>query len=99
MAAAGSPDTATIAVKVTPGSRKGPAVEVHPATGGLTLFVRERAADGKATAAAGAVLADHLGVRRGDVKLISGMTSRHKRFRVPAAAMAALAAADADLLR
>lgn len=90
------PTWATLTVKVTPGSRKGPAVEVDGSTGAITVFVRERAVDGKATAAAGAVLAEHLGVRRGDVELISGMTSRHKRFRVPTAALTALAAADAD---
>lgn len=81
--------TTTVTVKVTPGSRKGPAVEVDADSGGLCVFVRERAVDGKATAAAGAVLAGFLGVRKGDVELIGGMTSRHKRFRVPAAAWAA----------
>ena len=91
--AADDADRVTVTVKVTPGSRKGPAVAVDPATGALTVFVRERAVDGKATAAAGAVLADHLGVRRGEVELLSGMTSRHKRFRVPAAAWGVL---DAD---
>lgn len=80
---------ATVTVKVTPGSRKGPAVEWDADTGVVTLFVRERAVDGKATAAAGALLAEHLGVRKGDVELVGGMTSRHKRFRVPAAAWAA----------
>ncbi|TKV57314.1 DUF167 domain-containing protein [Nakamurella flava] len=81
---------ATVTVKVTPGSRKGPLVEVDPESGALTLIVRERAVDGKATAAAGELLAAHLGVRRGEVELVGGMTSRHKRFRVPAAAWAAV---------
>lgn len=90
-------DWTILAVKVTPGSRKGPAVEVDPGTGAFTVFVRERAVDGKATAAAGAVLAEYLGVRRGEVELTGGMTSRHKRFRVPTAAVAALEA-EADAI-
>lgn len=87
----GAEEWTTVTVKVTPGSRKGPAVQVDADTGGLTLFVRERAVDGKATAAAGALLAEHLGLRRSEVELVGGMTSRHKRFRVPAAAWAAFA--------
>lgn len=83
----------TVTVKVTPGSRKGPLVEVDPESGALTLFVRERAVDGRATTAAGELLAAHLGVRRSEVDLVGGMTSRHKRFRVPASAWAA---GDAD---
>lgn len=88
--------SATVTVKVTPGSRKGPAVEVDPDTGTITLFVRERAVDGKATAAAGALLAEHLGVRKRDVELVGGMTSRLKRFRVPAAAVDPTQAHPAD---
>lgn len=91
----GEPDGwTTVTVKVTPGSRKGPAVEVDPDTGAITLFVRERAVDGRATAAAGQLLAAHLGLRRGEVELVGGMTSRHKRFRVPAAAWATVDVPD-----
>ncbi|MBX7454369.1 DUF167 domain-containing protein [Mycolicibacterium sp. 3033] len=44
--------------------------------------LNERAVDGKANEAVHRQLAEHLGVPRRDVQLISGETSRLKRFRV-----------------
>jgi uncharacterized protein YggU (UPF0235/DUF167 family) len=72
---------ALITVTVKPGSRKGPLVEAG-GDGTLTVYVRERAVDGKATEAVAAVLAKYLGVARSRVELVSGATSRVKRFRV-----------------
>lgn len=72
-------DVVTVAVK--PGSKKGPLVEVA-ADGSLTIYVRERAVDGKATEAVSRLLAEHLGVPKSGVSLVSGATSRIKRFRV-----------------
>ena len=75
-----------ITVRVKPGSRKGPLVE--PVAPGLerpeqlTVFVRERAVDGKANEAVVAVLAEHFEVPRGRVDLVRGHTSRIKTFRV-----------------
>lgn len=71
----------TVVVKVKPGSRKGPLVEAD-ADGALTLYVREPAVDGKANKAALQLLAEHFGVRRGDVELVSGAGARVKRFRI-----------------
>ena len=71
----------TVVVTVKPGSRKGPLVEVN-ADGALTIYVRERAIEGKATEAAARLLAEHLGVPRSSVQLASGATSRIKRFSV-----------------
>lgn len=71
----------TVTVTVKPGSRKGPLVEVG-ADGALTIYVRERAIEGKATEAAARLLADHLGVPRSRVELVAGATSRVKRFRI-----------------
>jgi uncharacterized protein YggU (UPF0235/DUF167 family) len=68
-------DVVTVTVK--PGSKKGPLVD-----GSLTLYVRERAIEGKATEAVTRLLADHLGIPKSRVSLISGATSRIKRFRV-----------------
>nr|WP_208411308.1 DUF167 domain-containing protein [Mycolicibacterium fluoranthenivorans] len=66
---------------VKPGSRKGPLVEVG-AEGQLTIYVAERAVDGKANAAVTKLLAAHLGVPRSSLELVSGATARIKRFRV-----------------
>lgn len=70
-----------ITVRVKPGSRKGPLVEVGD-DGELTIYVPERAVDGKANEAVTKLLAAHLGVPRSRVELVSGATARVKRFRV-----------------
>jgi uncharacterized protein len=71
----------TVVVKVKPGSRKGPLVEVG-ADGELTIYVRERAVEGKANDAVIRLLAAHFDVPRSRVDLVSGATSRLKRFRI-----------------
>ena len=73
------PQTVTVTVK--PGSSKGPLVDVAE-DGALTIYVRERAIDGNATEAVTRLLADHLGVPKSHVELVSGATSRVKRFRI-----------------
>ncbi len=73
--------TESVVVKVKPGSRKGPLVEVGP-DGELTIYVREQAVDGKANDAVTRVLAGYLDVPRSRITLVSGATSRLKRFRV-----------------
>ena len=73
--------TEVVSVRVKPGSKKGPLVEVGP-DGALTIYVRERAVEGKANDAVVALLAKHLGVPRSRVELASGATSRMKRFRI-----------------
>jgi len=70
-----------VTVLVKPASRKGPLVEEGP-DGVLVVYVREPAVEGRATKAAGEVLAQHLGVPKSRVTLTAGATSRHKRFRV-----------------
>ena len=71
----------TVVVRVKPGSKKGPLVEVDD-DGALTIYVPERAVDGKANEAVTKLLAEHLGVPRSRVELISGATARLKRFRI-----------------
>jgi uncharacterized protein YggU (UPF0235/DUF167 family) len=71
----------TVFAKVKPGSRKGPLVEVD-SNGELTIYVREPAVDGRANAAAIRLLAAHLQLPRSRVELVSGATSRLKRFRI-----------------
>jgi uncharacterized protein len=70
-----------VVVRVKPGSRKGPLVEVG-ADGALTIYVQERAIEGKANEAVVKLLADHLGVPKSRLELVSGATSRVKRFRL-----------------
>jgi uncharacterized protein len=71
----------TVFARVKPGSRKGPLVEVD-STGELTIYVREPAVDGRANAAAIRLLAAHFQLPRSRVELVSGATSRLKRFRI-----------------
>ena len=73
--------TETLVVTVKPGSRKGPLVETA-VDGTLTIYVRERAVEGKATEAAARLLAQHLGVPPSRVELVAGAASRVKRFRI-----------------
>jgi len=70
-----------ISVRVKPGSRRGPLVETG-ADGELTVYVPERAVDGKANDAVTRLLAEHFGVPRSQVELVSGATARIKRFRI-----------------
>ncbi|HEY9312759.1 DUF167 domain-containing protein [Williamsia sp.] len=70
-----------VVVTVKPNSRKGPLIETDDA-GALTVFVREPATEGKANIAVAALLAKHFGVAKSRVTLISGATSRTKRFRI-----------------
>jgi uncharacterized protein YggU (UPF0235/DUF167 family) len=69
------------AVQVKPGSTKGPLVEVT-ATGALTIYVRQRALDGKANVAAIATLAKYFGVAKSRVTIVRGHTAHQKVVRV-----------------
>jgi uncharacterized protein YggU (UPF0235/DUF167 family) len=68
-------------IHVKPGSKKGPLVE-EGVDGLLTVYVRERAVDGAANDGVIAALAAHLGVRKGDVRIVNGHGSRHKTIEV-----------------
>jgi len=68
-------------VRVKPGSSKGPLVE-PASTGGLTVYLNERAVDGAANDALIKVLAKHLGVAKSRVEIVRGHTSRVKQVRI-----------------
>lgn len=77
-------------VRVAPKAKK-------PAVGGkhdgaLKVAVSEPPDQGKANAAVVRAVAKHLGLRRADVEIVSGLTSRRKRLRVKAVDGSALAA-------
>lgn len=70
-----------VAIRVRPGSAR-------PRVGGrhdtdLVVAVSARAVDGRATEAALRAVAAALGIRRGDVRLVTGATSRRKVVEVP----------------
>lgn len=68
-------------VQVKPGSKKGPLVEVNE-DGSLIVFIKERAVDGAANEGLIKVLADHFDVRKANVTIESGFTSRIKRVEI-----------------
>jgi uncharacterized protein YggU (UPF0235/DUF167 family) len=70
-----------VTIRVRPGAGRTEVGGSHD--GALIVRVRERAVDGKATAAALAALAEALGLGRRDVLLVSGATSRSKIVDVP----------------
>lgn len=77
-----------ITVQVRPGSARPGVGGEHD--GALVVRVRERAVDGRATAAALEALATAFGVRRQAVTLVSGASSRRKIVEVAGGDQAAL---------
>jgi uncharacterized protein len=73
-------DAVVLRVHVQPGAGRSAVVGRH----GTSLKVRVAAppVDGRANTAAVALIAETLGVKEGDVELVSGPRSRLKRFRV-----------------
>ncbi|TXK16357.1 DUF167 domain-containing protein [Homoserinibacter sp. GY 40078] len=70
-----------VQVRVKPGSSKGPLVEEGP-DGVLVVHVRERAVEGAANEAVVKVVAAHFGMRRRDVTIRRGHTSRQKTLEL-----------------
>lgn len=70
-----------VVVQVKPGSKKGDLVQPS-LTGELLVYVREPAKEGKANKAVIELLAKYFEVPKTSVQLISGRTSRHKRFKI-----------------
>jgi uncharacterized protein YggU (UPF0235/DUF167 family) len=79
-----------VAIWVRPGSSKAHVGGSHD--GALVVRVHEPAVDGRATEAALGALAAALGVRRRDLTLVTGASSRTKVVAVPDACAAAVAA-------
>ncbi|ACY98457.1 protein of unknown function DUF167 [Thermomonospora curvata DSM 43183] len=69
-----------VAIRVGPGASRTKVGGAHGEA--LVVKVAARAVEGKATEAALRAVADALGVRRRDVRLISGATSREKLIEV-----------------
>jgi len=76
-----------VMIRVRPGSSR--TVVGGDYEGALVVRVGARAVDGKATDAALRALADALGLRPADVRLVSGATSRTKVVEIDGAGLAA----------
>ena len=77
-------------IRVRPGSGRTVVGGSH--AGALVVRVGERAVDGRATEAALVALASALGLRRREVELVTGATSRTKVVEVPDVSAAAVTA-------
>lgn len=71
-----------LSVRVTPGARS-EGVEIQ--AGRVTVKVRAKPEDGKATAAVADLLAQALAIAPSQITLLRGATSREKLFRIPPA--------------
>ncbi len=69
-----------IQVRVKPGSKKGDLVLAAPPY--LDVFVREKPVDGKANQAVLSLLAAHFQVSEGEIRIVSGSSSRIKLIEV-----------------
>ncbi len=76
-----------VSIRVRPGSSRAQVGGRYDDA--LVVRVQERAVDGRATTAALRALADALGVRAADVRLVTGHTSRTKVVEIPDDAVAA----------
>ena len=70
-----------IDVRVKPSSRNGPQIQLG-IDDSLLVYVREPAVDGKANQAVVKLLADYYKVSKSRVRLVSGATSKQKRFSI-----------------
>lgn len=68
-------------VRVKPSSKKGAFVQAS-LIGELLVYVREPAVDGKANKAVVELLAKYFEVPKTKVQMVSGRTSRQKRFQI-----------------
>ena len=77
-----------LSVRVHPGARRDGVVGIHD--GALKVAVSAAPEQGKANKAVADVLCGALGVRRQQVELVSGGTSRQKRFAIEGMTAAAV---------
>lgn len=70
-----------VEVRVKPSSKIGP--QIQPGLdGSLLVYVREPAVDGEANQAVVKILAKHYGISKSKVQLVSGQTSKQKRYSI-----------------
>lgn len=71
----------TITVIVKPSSKKGPAIQLG-LDGGMLVYVKEPALDGKANRAVIELLAKHFNVPKSKIWILRGLKSNHKTFQI-----------------
>jgi uncharacterized protein (TIGR00251 family) len=76
----GHPEGAVLPVRAKPGAKRSELVDEHD--GALRVAVNAPPVDGKANEALVEILAESLNLRRSQVVLLSGETSRDKRFLI-----------------
>ena len=84
------PEGAVIAVKAQPGARKNAVLGIRADS--LRIAVTAAPERGKANQAVAEVLAEALGVKVSRIRLLTGETSRDKRFLIEGASIADLEA-------
>ncbi len=70
-----------VEVNVKPGSKKGPLIQPG-LDGSLLVFVSEPAIDGRANQAVVKLLSKYYEVSKSKVQIVSGLTSKNKRFLI-----------------
>ncbi len=68
-------------ILIKPNSKHREGVEELP-DGSYVLYTKQPTTEGRANTSAVKILAKYFGVSKSQVKLVSGATSRHKRFEV-----------------
>jgi uncharacterized protein (TIGR00251 family) len=96
IAVADHPEGCVLAVRAQPGARK--AGVVGEQAGALKVAVTAPPEDGRANQALTELLRDWLGLKRSQLELVGGLTSRDKRFLVRGLTAEALRAKIAALL-
>ena len=77
-----SESVSIVRVRVTPKAKQARIVVEDDGEPLLKVYVTVAPEDGKANRAVQRALAEHFGVARTKVKILSGQTSRDKRFRI-----------------
>lgn len=75
-------DDVILAVRAQPGARRNTIAGVH--AGALKVAITQAAEKGKANAAIIEVLSKAMALKRSQISILSGETSRQKRFRIAA---------------
>ena len=77
-----SASSTLVEVDIQPSAKRSEAVGIEPWRGRLKVAVRAPPADGEANAELIEVVARILGIKRAEVSIVAGLTSRRKTLRI-----------------